>query len=178
MAKKTKLRRAVKTKSDFAQVPAPVTTIDCIVIEIRKFIAASIFFNTRAAEKVGLGLTDMQMVHLLQLYGPSTPSRLAAWTGLSSGGVTVALDRLEKAGYIRREPNPTDRRSLLIKQMPVRMREVAAMYEGVERETRRLLATLPQGDLEAVVRFFEKLGAARTDTHVPLTQPKKRTKAG
>jgi DNA-binding MarR family transcriptional regulator len=133
------------------------------VLEIRKFIAASIFFNTQAAEKAGLGLTDMQMLHMLQLYGASTPSRLAKWTGLSSGGVTVALDRLEKAGYLRREPNPEDRRSLLIILIPVRLRKVAAMYEGVENETRRLLATLPPSDLEAVVRFFEKMHDVRRD---------------
>jgi hypothetical protein len=34
--------------------------------------------------------------------------------------------------------------------------------EGVENETRRLLATLPQADLEAVVRFFEAMQAVRT----------------
>jgi len=144
-------------------LPAPVTTADRVVLEIRKFIAAAIFFNTRAAEKVGLGLTDMQMMHMLQLYGPSTPSRLATWTGLSSGGVTVALDRLEKAGFIRRDRNPEDRRSVLIVLLPVRMRKVAAIYEDVEKETRRLLGELPQGDLEAVVRFFEKLLPARPD---------------
>jgi hypothetical protein len=59
------------------------TTADRIVLEIRKFIAAAIFFNTQAAEKVGIGLTDLQMLHMLQLYGPSTPRRLALWTGLS-----------------------------------------------------------------------------------------------
>jgi DNA-binding MarR family transcriptional regulator len=149
--------------ADLTTVPAPVTTADRIVLEIRKFIAASIFFNTQAAEKAGLGLTDMQMLHMLQLYGPSTPSHLAKWTGLSSGGVTVALDRLEKAGYLRREPNPGDRRSLLIILIPTRLRKVAAMYEGVENETRRLLATLPQSDLEAVVRFFETMHEARRD---------------
>jgi hypothetical protein len=37
------------------------------------------------------------------------------------------------------------------------------MYEGVEKETRRSLATLPQSDLEAVVRFFETLEAVRTE---------------
>src|SRR5271156_7019730 len=120
-------------KSDATTVPAPVTTADRIVLEIRKFIAAAIFFNTQAAEKAGLGLTDMQMVHMLQLYGPSTPSRLAAWTGLSSGGVTVALDRLEKSGYLRRAPNPEDRRSLLITPVPGRLRKIAAMYEGIEK---------------------------------------------
>ena len=158
MPSKEKSRR-----TDLTTVPAPVTTADRIVLEIRKFIAASIFFNTQAAEKAGLGLTDMQMLHMLQLYGPSTPSQLAKWTGLSSGGVTVALDRLEKGGYLRREPNPEDRRSLLITLIPVRLRKVAAMYEGVENETRRLLATLPPSDLEAVVRFFETMHDVRRD---------------
>jgi DNA-binding MarR family transcriptional regulator len=163
MPGKTKSRRSTSAKTDLTATPAPVTTADRIVLEIRKFIAAAIFFNTQAAEKAGMGLTDMQMVHMLQLYGPSTPGRLASWTGLSSGGVTVALDRLEKAGYLRREPNPADRRSLLITLIPVRLRKLAALYEGVEDETRRALATLPQSDLEAVVRFFETLHAARTD---------------
>ncbi len=148
-SQKGKNRRAAAHKTDLMTVP--VTTADRVVLEIRKFIAAAIFFNTQAAEKAGLGLTDMQLLHMLQLYGPSTPSRLAAWTGLSSGGVTVALDRLEKSGYLRRAPNPEDRRSLLITLVPGRLRKIAAMYEGIEKETRRLLSLLPQNDLEAVV---------------------------
>src|ERR1700761_2339721 len=156
----------VKAKSQRAAdilttVPAPVTAADKVVLEIRKFIASAIFFNSQAAEKIGLSLTDMQMIHMLQLNGPATPGRLGTWTGLSSGGVTVALDRLEKGGYIRREPNPADRRSLIVTLAPVRMRKVGGMYEEVERETRRLLATLPSGDLEAVIRFFETLRSAR-----------------
>jgi MarR family transcriptional regulator, organic hydroperoxide resistance regulator len=155
---------------DAVTVPAPVTTTDRIVLEIRKFIASSIFFNSQVAERIGLGLTDMQVLHVLQLYGPSTPSRLANWTGLSSGGVTVALDRLEKQGYIRRAPNPADRRSLLISLVTARLRKVAGMYEAVERETRRLLATLSDSDRQAVVRFFETLAAAR-ESNSSLLRP-------
>jgi DNA-binding MarR family transcriptional regulator len=150
---------AAAPQENAAAVPAPVTSADRIVLEIRKFIAAAIFFNVQAAERAGLGLTDMQMLHMLQLYGPVTPGRLRASTGLSSGGVTVALDRLEKAGYIRRKPNPSDRRSVLITLVPARIRKLASLYEDVENETRRLLTTLPQGDLEAVIRFFEALQA-------------------
>lgn len=144
-------------------VPAPVTTADKVLLEIRKFIAAAIFFNSKAAEEAGLSLTDMQMLHVLQLYGPATPGRLAAWTGLSSGGVTVALDRLEKAGCIRREPNPADRRSLLVTLAPVRMRKTAGIYAKVERETRERVAALPERDLDAVIRFFETLRAGRME---------------
>ena len=154
--------RTRKSK-DSVSVPRPVSNVDRIILGIREFIAAAIFFNTQAAEKVGIGLTDMQMINMLQLYGPSTPTRLAAWTGLTSGGVTVALDRLEKAGYIRRKSNPDDRRSLLVTLVASRMQKLTGMYEGVERETRRLITKLPQEDLEAVVRFFETLRAPQTD---------------
>jgi DNA-binding MarR family transcriptional regulator len=78
----------------------------------------------------------------------------------------VALDRLQKAGYIRREPNPADRRSLIVTLMPVRNRKLSAMYGEVESETRRLLATLPSSDLEAVIRFFETLREGRTSGDV------------
>ena len=139
----------------------PLNRVDRIILEIRKLIAASIFFNAQAAEKAGLGLTDMQMINLLQLFGPATPGRLAEWTGLSSGGVTVALDRLEKAGYIKREPNPADRRSNLATLVPVRMARLERLYEDVDRQTRRLIEALPAADQGAVIRFFDALGSAR-----------------
>jgi DNA-binding MarR family transcriptional regulator len=154
--------------ADLATLPPPVTRADRIVLEIRKFIASAIFFNAQAAEMVGLSLTDMQILHMLQLHGPSTPGSLRAWSGLSSGGVTVALDRLEKSGYVRREPNPGDRRSSLVRLLPDRLRKLAGLYEGVEKETRRALAGLPEHDLDAAIRFFETLATARS-AHGPLT---------
>jgi DNA-binding MarR family transcriptional regulator len=162
-AQKSQSSAQKKRGQDLLHVPSK-TTEDRIVLEIRKFIAASIFFNSQAADKIGLSLTDMQMIHTLQLYGPSTPSRLAAATGLSSGGVTVALDRLENGGYIRREPNPADRRSLLIHIIPTHLLKLRDIYESVEAETRRCLRTLPRGDLAAVIRFFEVLATARAAT--------------
>jgi DNA-binding MarR family transcriptional regulator len=157
----SKGRKTANAAAEPGTVPAPVTPADRIVLEIRKFIAAAIFFNAKAAEAVGLGLTDMQMVHMLQLYGPSTPGRLAAGTGLSSGGVTVALDRLEKAGYVRRQPHPNDRRSLLVTLIPAALGRLAGPYQEIDAETRRLLATLPPRDLTVVIRFFETMSAAR-----------------
>jgi MarR family transcriptional regulator, organic hydroperoxide resistance regulator len=163
----TDKRRKTRTTPPPVQEPAPTTAVDRIIIEIRKFIAASIFFNSRAAEKVGLGLTDMQMLNLLQVYGPSTPGFLGARSGLSSGGVTVALDRLEKAGFIRREPNPADRRSLLIVFVPGKLRKVEAMYEWVERESRARIESLPQRDMEAVLRFFEAMHSVDSSPSPP-----------
>jgi hypothetical protein len=51
------------------------------------------------------------------------------------------------------------------------------MDEGVEGETRRLLATLPQRDLEAAVRVFETVRAARPDSD-DLVYPKADKRGG
>ena len=51
--------------------PAAEQVLDGIILAIRKFIAAAIFFNAQAAEQAGLSLTDMQMIHTLELYGPA-----------------------------------------------------------------------------------------------------------
>jgi DNA-binding MarR family transcriptional regulator len=151
--------RPAVAKTGLAGARAPVALEDRVVLEMRKFISAANFFNAQAAEKVGLGPTDLQMVHMLQLHGPSTPSRLGAGTGLSSGGVTVALDRLEKAGYIRRQPNPTDRRSLLVALVPSALGKLRGLFEGVQAQGRQVLARFPERDLEVVLRFFEAMNA-------------------
>ena len=150
-------------KAKLASAPETLTLEDRLHFEIRKFISAANFFNAQVAEKAGLGPTDLQMVHMLQLYGPSTPSRLAAATGLSSGGVTVALDRLERAGYIRRQPNPNDRRSLLVALVPSALVKLKGLFAGGRARGRVVLEGLPQRDLEAVLRFFEAMNADGLD---------------
>ena len=47
-----------------------------------------------------------------------TPTELARTRMITSGGLTPALDRLEKRGWIRRRPNPADRRGSLVRLTP------------------------------------------------------------
>src|ERR1700747_2896578 len=93
--------------------PSHAQLRETVVRCLREFIAGSIMYNQQVADRVGLRLTDMQCINVLDLMGPSTPGELARSTGLTTGGVTVMLDRLEKGGYIRREAKPRDRPSLL-----------------------------------------------------------------
>lgn len=44
----------------------------------------------------------------------SAPSVLCEVLGRTSGGMSLALDRLERAGLVRRLPDPTDRRRVVI----------------------------------------------------------------
>lgn len=53
----------------------------------------------------------------LRFFGPPyqrSPGQLGEELHLSSGAMTNRLDRLEKAGFIRRLPDPNDRRGVLV----------------------------------------------------------------
>ena len=133
---------------------------------VRLFIAGASFLSQRAADALGLHPTDMQFVNLLDLLGPMTPGALAQWSGLSSGGVTVVLDRLESAGYVRRKPNPDDRRSLLIHLQPARQERVDANYKGAQEQFAEVTEGFSEAELEVILRFFTASSAGRA----PLLQ--------
>ena len=128
---------------------------------VRLFIAGSSLFSQRVADKLGLHPTDMQFLNLLDLLGPMTPGALAQSSGLSSGGVTVVLDRLENAGYVRRASNPTDRRSVLVGLVHARQKKVNANYDQVQKQFEAVLAGFSEPELETILRFFSTANEMR-----------------
>jgi len=142
----------------------PDSAAAALAHELRHFIAGVILYNQRVADQLGMHPTDMQTLHLLELMGPMTPGRLAECTGLTTGGVTVVLDRLEKAGYARRERNPDDRRSVLVHLNTAKMDKVAEYYGSINEQLSQFLASYPKRDLETVVKFLTKINSIRTPT--------------
>lgn len=134
-----------------------------ITAGIRRFIAGTVLFNQKVAERAGLHLTDMQCVNLLELLGPVTPGKLAESTGLTTGGVTVMLDRLEKAGVLKREPNPNDRRSVLVRVNPAKLRKFHAHYEDINRQFDTFLSEFPESELRTVSKFFSRMSEIRRE---------------
>jgi DNA-binding MarR family transcriptional regulator len=132
-----------------------------LIHAVRLFIAGSSLYSQRVAEKLGLHPTDLQFLNVLELLGPLTPKALGQYSGLSSGGVSVVLNRLEKEGYIRRQSNPKDRRSVVVDFAPAKRRKVKAHYDRVEQQFTGLLMSSPMDELEAVLAFFSKMNAAR-----------------
>ncbi len=132
-----------------------------LILQLRHFIARAILNNQRVAEQVGLHVTDLQCINILDLLGPLRPGELAEHTGLTTGGITVALDRLEKAKYIRRQPNPNDRRSVLVQVVPARLRKLDAHYRTIRERLGILLAGFSEAELAAVLKFFKATNAVR-----------------
>lgn len=130
--------------------------IEALVIEVRRFIAGAILFNEKVAAEVGLNATDLQCLGLLQLQGAATPGELAQCASLTTGGVTVLLDRLERAGYVRREPNPKDRRSSLIRPDPGRLRQLERIYRSKGEALVQVLSQYSEQELRTLLGFFKE----------------------
>jgi len=127
--------------------------------EVRKFIAGTILFNQTVAESLGMNSTDLQCLHVLHLYGAATPGELARSCGLTTGGMTVVLDRLEKAGYVRREPNPNDRRSTIVRHVASRARKLEAHYRSKSALLARVLEGYSDAELRLILDFFARTNA-------------------
>lgn len=67
-----------------------------------------------AAEFLGIHRTDTRLLDVLQMKGRMSAGELAKAGQLSPGAVTAALDRLERAGYVRRVRDAKDRRRVLV----------------------------------------------------------------
>ena len=134
-----------------------------VIRQIRQFIAGTILFNQKIADQLGFRLTDMQCMNVLELLGPSTPKQLAQHTGLTTGGVTVMLDRLQKAGFVRRSPHPTDRRSILVSVNPKKVKAIHAHYDKVNDATVAILSELPEQELVIAAKFLARLNQVRVE---------------
>ena len=81
---------------------------------LRRLIAEAIGTHEVVAASLGLNATDLRCLELAGSEADMTPTRLAELSDLTSGAVTGVIDRLEGAGFVRRESDPGDRRRLLV----------------------------------------------------------------
>ena len=121
MVKRVAATRAVQSRTA-AQLREEVA------LGVRRAIAWTVLYNDQVASRVGMSASESQSMHLLQLFGPMTPGRLAEVTGLSTGTITGVLDRLERLGFVRRERSTQDRRKVLVSLDEKALEEQMAPY--------------------------------------------------
>jgi DNA-binding MarR family transcriptional regulator len=133
---------------------------ESLIRETRHFLAEAILFNQQLADRLGINAIDYQVLNLLDLFGPATPGDLAQLTGLSSGGMTVVIDRLEHAHYIERERNPRDRRSVIVRFAAAPKRRIAMLYKPVLALMDKVLAAYDVKQLGVINDFFMRSNRA------------------
>jgi len=113
-------------------------------------------FRNAMSERMGFNVTDMECLRLLYLKGIATPSELGRYTGLTSGATTAMLDRLEKAGFIERRPNPDDRRGTLIVPVKAGAEKVASWFDSARKAQDELISSYSEKELEIISDVFEQ----------------------
>jgi DNA-binding MarR family transcriptional regulator len=121
------------------------------------FVDAAV--NARLAD-FGLTRESWDVLASLRRLGPPfqlSPTTLYVGLMRSSGAMTNRLSQLESAGLVRRLPDPTDGRGLLVELTA----EGLALVDRVAPEhlanERRVLAALSAADQQQLVRLLRKL---------------------
>lgn len=102
-------------------------------VEMRRSEAGGVFFLQAIAERSGMNLTDLQCMHILTSTGPITAGRLAEMMGLTTGAITGVVNRMEQAGYLRREKDSGDGRRVVIRPLPETLERAGARFFDAQR---------------------------------------------
>lgn len=115
----------------------------------------TVLLHHAIASRSGINVTDMQCLNLLQLRGPMTPGQLAEAMFLTTGGaITAVVDRLEKAGLVRRRRDRRDRRRVIVEPVDSgAVAEVVRRFQPVGEMYEEMLADYSDEDLERFLDF-------------------------
>lgn len=105
------------------------------------------------------GMTLPQM-HTLEILGVGEPLRmkeLAQKMGVTTGTLTVQIDRLERNGMVRRRPHDEDRRSILV-ELTDAGREMFRVHHGMHQQlTRDITAGLSDDDRQRLLTLLSAM---------------------
>jgi DNA-binding MarR family transcriptional regulator len=148
------------TASSSPDSPERGALVDKLTTVLREQIANTVLYTHQIAERLGRNATDLQCLHLLVLHGPCTAGRLAQLTHLTTGAITAVVDRLEGAGYVRRERDLRDRRKVVVAPVLERVeRDILPLYDDAAKATNQLLDRYSDQELATIVDFLERLAA-------------------
>jgi DNA-binding MarR family transcriptional regulator len=119
--------------------------------ELRTMGARSVMLSQVTASRLGISPTDLETMDILGTHGPLTAGRLAELTGLTTGAITGVVDRLERAGFVRRERDANDRRRVIVHLVPDRARRVGKLYQPLARAMAELYARYSDAELALIV---------------------------
>jgi DNA-binding MarR family transcriptional regulator len=130
--------------------------VGALFVAFRTGSAQSVMLSQAAADRLGMASSDIECFDLLSLHGPMTAGRLAELTGLTTGAITGVVDRLERAGYARRERDPHDRRRVIVQPLLARRADAEPIFGPMAAATAALLDRYSDDELALLLDFWER----------------------
>lgn len=110
-------------------------------------------------------------IHLNGRWGHDvTPAMIGAHLSLSSAAVTYLVDRLERAGYVQRVPDPQDRRRVILRYCDCGRELTDGFFERVKRYQHEALTVFDDDELETAHRVIQAINHALVEYHDELNQ--------
>jgi DNA-binding MarR family transcriptional regulator len=94
---------------------------------------------------------------ILRDRGPMSPSELGQRLIVTRATVTGVVDSLERRAFVRRTPNPADRRGLLIEITPQGLDVLARLRTLIHRHEKEWLAVLSDDELRAYISLLHRI---------------------
>jgi DNA-binding MarR family transcriptional regulator len=133
-------------------------TIQAIIQKHRDMSTETIMFHQNVADALGLHITDHKCLDLIRQYGAMPAGRLAELTGLTTGAITGIIDRLEKAGYVRRANDPKDRRRTIVEPTQNKKweRKIESIFIPFHERMHKLLSSYSESELDFLLDVSTK----------------------
>ncbi|HZM64462.1 MAG TPA: MarR family transcriptional regulator [Candidatus Saccharimonadales bacterium] len=119
----------------------------------------NVLLTNALAQRIGLSATEYECYSLLLDNGPLPAGKLAKQCGITTGGLTGLVDRLQNAGLVERTADPTDRRKVLIKAKHNKKlyQKLWSFYAPIAQGFRSINNQYTDEQLTLLVQHYQKI---------------------
>jgi len=126
----------------------------------------------------GISATALDALEHLEADGPLTQRQLGNRLSLTSGAITMLVDRLEAAGWVRRRPHPSDRRYLVVELSQAALDRAPPALVNFHTSVRTLGAKIPNEHREAIRSFLQAAADSASTASAELRHETSRQRPG
>ena len=126
---------------------------------------ADLLFDSigRLLRPLGVSSAGGLVLGQLRDHGPMSPSALGERLIVTRATVTGVVDSLEARGYVRRTPNPSDRRGVIVELTPAGADVVGQVRTIIHHHERAWMASLGDDELRAYIETMHRIQDAVTE---------------
>jgi DNA-binding MarR family transcriptional regulator len=167
-------RNLVKVDPDFAD-EYPEADASCTEAFASLLVVGDVLMSTherRIEATLGASQNVAQALAVLDGAGEAlTPSEIGERMLVSSATMTSLLDTLERRGWVRRTPNPDDRRSLLIEITEEGRATADSFIPGLHKIERRVMSVLDADDRKQLITLLGRVLDKANDVDAEPLEP-------
>jgi MarR family transcriptional regulator, 2-MHQ and catechol-resistance regulon repressor len=115
-------------------------------------------YAERDIASLNLSLTDFGILEALLHKGPMGVNEIGKKVGLTSGSMTVAVDRLEKRSFVERRSDSEDRRARVVHLTEEGLKLIECAFGAHAEAMTRVSEVLSDREQEQAIRLLKKLG--------------------